>query len=232
MRTLDDLGLKHGTDKASVIHDYLKKYQKYLPFKTYDHIKILEIGVQGGESLRMWKDWFYNAEIVGIDINPECKKHEEENITIEIGNQTDTDFIYNNICKKYKPFDLIIDDGSHINNDVIFSFESLFHTLSSGGVYVIEDCCTSYWEEYGGGFGKQCTVGTGGCATHGTMIEHFKRYIDSVNYYGIKNEYPFPVNARREDYLDITQKKMGGGHYMTGVESINFLNSLIIITKK
>jgi hypothetical protein len=232
MSTLDELGLKYGTDKASDHHDYLKKYEKYLPFKREDKLRILEIGVHDGPSLRMWKEYFYNSKIIGVDIDPECKKQEEDRIIVEIGNQNDFKFLHYNIGEKYKLFDLIIDDGSHVNEHVIHSFGWLFRFLNKGGVYIIEDACTSYWESFGGGFGKLCTAGTGGCATHGSTIEHFKKLIDVVNYGGIMNDEPFPAYARREDYINATIEKRGLYPMKTDIESINFLNSIIIITKK
>ena len=36
-------------------------------------IKILEIGVLYGSSLRMWQDYFSKAEIYGMDVIENCK---------------------------------------------------------------------------------------------------------------------------------------------------------------
>lgn len=111
MSILDDIGRAYRTDKASGVHDYCRKYEKYLPFKRNDNLKIFEIGVLGGLSLKMWKDYFYNSHILGIDIVSECKKYEEERISIEIGSQIDENFLQD-ICKTYGTFDMILDDGS------------------------------------------------------------------------------------------------------------------------
>ena len=61
---------------------YTTKHKNY--FKIYDHIfkkyigkKIIlvEIGVLNGGSLFMWRNFFNgNAEIIGVDLNPNAKK--------------------------------------------------------------------------------------------------------------------------------------------------------------
>jgi predicted O-methyltransferase YrrM len=220
MSLLNEIGLKHGTDKASKIHDYLNKYNKYLPFDRPQELKILEIGVLDGASARTWKEYYYKSQIIGIDINPDCKKHEEEKITIEIGSQTDGEFL-KRVVDKHGPFDMILDDGSHINSHVIYSFEQLWKSVKSKGVYVVEDASTSYWEDYGG---KNRTAGT--------IIEYFKNIIDDVNFYGELIEDRPIIHARRDDHL-LEQFKIKGYEY-NGIhaESINFLNSIIIITKR
>jgi predicted DNA-binding protein YlxM (UPF0122 family) len=90
---LDEIGKKNGTDKSSIYHDYLKKYEKYLPFKREDKLNFLEIGVARGESLKTWKEYFFNSEIIGIDILRECLDYEEDRIKVEIGSQNDPDFL-------------------------------------------------------------------------------------------------------------------------------------------
>lgn len=218
--TLNDIGLKYGTDKSSLEHDYLKKYEKLIPYKRSDNIKILEIGVLNGSSVKTWEEYFYNSQVVGIDINPECKKYEKNRISIEIGSQVDGEFL-ESISKKYGQFDFIIDDGSHINHHVIYSFEKLFDSVKPGGLYIIEDVCTSYWEHYGGKLKML-----------GTMVEYFKNTIDEVNFAGEIIENKPSLGARREDYLYPQFQDKGYECFGMYIESIMFLNSIIIITKK
>jgi hypothetical protein len=220
MSTLNEIGLKYGTDKASDVHDYLKKYEKYLPYKRDDNLKILEIGVHDGGSLRTWKEYFYNSTIIGIDINPDCKKYEEDRIIIEIGDQSNKYFL-DGLIKKHGPFDFILDDGSHIVNHVLTSFEELFKSVKENGQYIIEDACTSYWEYWGGGYRKL-----------GTTMEYFKNIVDEVNFNGaILLDKPAPL-GRRDDYLLEFNKKNNIDGYGYLIDSINFLNSIIIINKR
>lgn len=219
MNILNEIGIKHGTDKNSETHNYLVKYEKYFPFKREDKLTLLEIGVLHGQSLRMWKEYFYNSEIIGIDLNSDSKQYEESRINIEIGSQNDSKFL-EEVGSKYKTFDIIVDDGSHINNHVIFSFEKLFKYLKSGGLYVVEDSCTSYWPDWGGGLRE-----------NNTTVEYFKNLCDDVNFYGVINYNKENVHSRREDWCTENVINLYT-NCVTDVESINFLNSLIIITKR
>jgi ubiquinone/menaquinone biosynthesis C-methylase UbiE len=151
---------------------YFTKYHRYFSKYQNKFVRILEIGVDKGGSLQMWKNYFgENAKIVGIDINPESKQYEDTNITIEIGDQNDPIFM-RSIVDKYKSFDVIIDDGSHVNSHQLFSFDFLFDYLNDGGIYLIEDIHTSYWEYFGGGYKNP-----------NTMIEFSKNLIDDINGY-------------------------------------------------
>ena len=219
MSTLDRLAKLYGTDKSSDNHNYCVKYEKYLPFNRYDKINILEIGILDGKSLLTWKDYFYRSNILGVDINPDCKQYEEERITVEIGSQADGNFL-SRVWQQYGPFDMILDDGSHMNSHMIYSFEDLWGIVKSCGVYVIEDIGCSYWEDYDGGYLKETS-----------SVEYFKRLSDDVNFRGLMNFNHTNVHARREDVLEGLSKQVQPG-CKTDIESINFLNGIIIITKR
>jgi hypothetical protein len=219
MNTLDFIANKYGTDKCHQIHNYCARYEKYLPFNRYDKLKILEIGVLNGESLKTWREYFYRSEIVGIDINPDCKQYEGERISVEIGSQDDAAFL-TSVNSTYGDFDLILDDGSHLNSHVIKSFDVLFPLLKSGGTYVVEDVLTSYLPDYEGGFRQE-----------NTSMEYFKRLADDVNYRGLLSLEFHNVHARREDKLNPYSKKVQPDCRID-IESITFLNGIIIIRKK
>jgi hypothetical protein len=219
MSTLNELAKKYGTDKSSEIHNYCDKYAKYIPFQRYDKLNILEIGVLDGKSLLTWKEYFYRSNILGIDINPDCKKYEEPRISVEIGSQADGAFL-SRTWQQYGPFDMILDDGSHMNEHVIYSFEHLWGSVKSGGIYIIEDVGTSYWDEWGGGYLRD-----------NTSMEYFKKLSDDINFRGLQNYDTSNVHARREDWLsDLSNKTQPD--CITDIESINFLNGIIIITKR
>jgi hypothetical protein len=219
MKNLDKIAIKCGTDKSSEIHNYCEKYERYLPFERSESISILEIGVLGGSSLKMWSEYYSNASILGIDINSACQQYASPNIAIEIGSQTDADFL-SRVAKKYGPFDLIIDDGSHMQSHVLFSFNCLFKSLKSQGIYVVEDASCSYWKKYEGGMNKP-----------GTSVEYFKTMVDAVNFCGLKQIAGISAHARREDLL-IERIVSENIDMRTDLYSINFLNGLILITKR
>jgi hypothetical protein len=134
---LDYIGIRHGTDKSSLIGDYLRHYERIFSSYRQDAFNLIEIGVFRGASARTWVEYFTKAQIIGVDIDPRCREFATDRLAIEIGNQNDPSFLHK-LVTKYPPR-IIIDDGSHQSYDIIFTFERLFPTLQFGGIYVIED---------------------------------------------------------------------------------------------
>lgn len=144
---LDLLGVLEGTDKSSSLSwswDYLRHYQSYFGLLRHAPITLLEIGVLGGSSLRMWRAWLSKAKIVGVDIDPACRRYASEGVEIEIGSQDDPGFLAE-LTRKYSPT-IIIDDGSHQAHHIIYTFERLFPALAPGGYYVVEDLAFHFGE--------------------------------------------------------------------------------------
>ena len=139
---LDDLALKYGTDKGSTDHNYCPHYEQYFGRHRDEPLTLLELGVYKGASMQMWRDYFPNATIVGLDRNPTAVT----NCFTYVGDQADSDTI-EKMAKFHGPFDIIIDDASHISSKTIASFDRLYQHLAPGGVYVIEDLQTSYDEK-------------------------------------------------------------------------------------
>ena len=151
---------------------------------------VLEIGVRGGGSLEMWKFYFgKGARIIGVDINPACKDHEEEDIEIFIGSQDDPALI-DKIFAAYPDIDIVIDDGSHEMVPTIASFNLLYEKIRPNGVYLVEDTYTSYRAKNDGGLKREGTFMEfvkdrldelhGDRATRGVPIPDFARSTDSV----------------------------------------------------
>ena len=129
------VGFHHAKKHLNFITEIYPVY--FDPFKN-DKITLLEIGVKYGASLRVWKDFFPNGLIYGIDIEKSYALTEDR-IKTFTGSQADTKFL-KKIVKEVGKFDFIIDDGSHLSTDQITSFDYLFeHGLKAGGTYFIED---------------------------------------------------------------------------------------------
>ncbi len=174
---LSKIAAIHKTDKCGN-HNYTPHYQTHFRKYKFKNNTILEIGVggyneslRGGNSLRMWKSYFPFSKIYSLDIYDKSFL-EERRIKIFKGSQVDISFL-DKLTNETGDFDLIIDDGSHINEHVITSFKLLFPKLKKGGIYVVEDTQTSYWEEYGGN-------STNLDSKH-TIYGYFKSLIDSLN---------------------------------------------------
>jgi tetratricopeptide (TPR) repeat protein len=135
--SLDAIGISEGTDKSSTFQDYLRHYEERFRSFRDEAINILEIGVLGGNSLRMWKKFFPRATLVGVDIMDICRRHAEDRIIIEIGSQDDAEFL-GHICDRHPPT-VVIDDGSHQAKHMLATLQCVFPRLLPGGWYVIED---------------------------------------------------------------------------------------------
>ncbi len=161
------------TNDGRLIHKwkhYFPIYERHFREFVYKPLTFIEIGCGGGGSLQMWKRYFGpHARIVGIDILPECKEFEEDQIEIRVGAQQDLQFLENVIAEFGAP-DIVLDDGSHVMSHVIASFQFLYPRVAKNGVYLVEDLHTAYWEEYEGGLRKP-TI----------FIELSKNLLDELN---------------------------------------------------
>lgn len=113
-------------------------------------INLLEIGVDKGGSLRLWQDYFPHGNIVGIDWEPPKDFVPGERIQIFKGSQDDEQFL-SRVANQAAPdgFDIIIDDASHVGELTKRTFWHLFDNhLKPGGLYVIEDWGTGYWDDW------------------------------------------------------------------------------------
>lgn len=111
------------SDKIS--HGYMPFYEAL--FKTLTVSRLLEIGVQSGASIEMFRTMLPEAQICGIDVD----------------RPPIDGCIWGDATKPFAgmegPWDVIIDDGSHDYNDIRASQKMLWPYLKSGGYYIVED---------------------------------------------------------------------------------------------
>ena len=176
------LALTFDTDKEGA-HHYARHYQHHFSPLRRNKLNILEIGIggyanpdAGGESLRMWKVYFPNSRVFGIDIHDK-KIHDQHRIKTFQGSQADKEFL-EKIAAEMGTIDIIIDDGSHYNDHVITTFGVLFPLMSPDGIYVVEDVQTSYWTEVG----SETWGGSKDLSAPHTSMNFFKRLVDGLNY--------------------------------------------------
>lgn len=149
-KELDILGDKTKTDKSSYDHNYLDKYEFFLRKFKDEEIKLLELGIYGGSSLRLWKEYFSKAQIYGVDIMDACKHYEEERIKIIIADLSSEMTLQS--LQNIAP-NIIVDDASHLWSHQIKALFYLFSSLPHGGVYIIEDMETSVNADMYPGYG-------------------------------------------------------------------------------
>ena len=138
--------------------DNIQKWLHYLPvygstlaaFRSRP-IRMLEIGVARGGSLQMWRRYLHpESIIVGIDIDPACRRFDDppQRLHVRIGGQQDVPFLQG-VVSEFGPFDVILDDGGHMTSQMAKTFRYLFpNALAPGGVYIVEDIHSNYWTEY------------------------------------------------------------------------------------
>ena len=127
-------------------HHYYTHYERHLPAYRDRPIKLLEIGVRFGGSLKLFKQYLHpDSAVVGIDIEDRCRIYERNDTPVEIGDQGDEEFLAS-VVEKHGPFDVIIDDGSHLSHHQRGSWQYLFREgLNDGGLYIVEDVFCSYF---------------------------------------------------------------------------------------
>lgn len=155
MASLDEISQKYFLDKNGY-HNYMQGYASLFDSVRANVKTVLEIGVgsvennqmhhvavQGyktGNSLRCWRDYFPQAKVYGVDIfDVHDQMSDDERIVTYVGDQGNSNDLFNIVQSIGVDLDVIVDDGSHIMEHQVFSFIFLEKYLSSGGIYVIED---------------------------------------------------------------------------------------------
>ena len=130
----------YNTDKDK--HNYLQAYDKLFYEYRDKKINLLEVGVHEGGSLLLWKDYFSNGTIYGMDNNPEIT------LVKDIYRYRLNRNIFRSDSRRKKEvdkqlrdlkFDIIIDDGDHRFGAQLKTYMNLKHRLKENGIYIIED---------------------------------------------------------------------------------------------
>jgi len=156
MNDLSQLGFEHGTDKTVRAHHYTGAYNGLMEVFRQEELEVVEIGVYGGASLRMWRDYFPKAQVWGVDNGRDARIEEikaatgqkaggvplpeEERIRLVFGDGTSEE----TLAQLPEEIDMVVDDGSHVPNDYIRTLELLFPRTKR--LYVIEDVAPNHWE--------------------------------------------------------------------------------------
>jgi len=233
MESYENIFLSHDGFVSNKWVHYFFIYDKlfYEYRKGNQPLTLLEIGVNRGGSLEIWKKYLPEGSMIhGVDINPKCKEiNFSKNIFFHLGNAADRNFME----KTFKDieFNVIIDDGSHICSEVIETFKIMFPKIKNGGLYVVEDLHTSYWKNYGGGIRKK-----------GTSIEYFKNIVEALNADYIRKLSNLGTFAKffSRDFRDkikhilkinVDKIYFNGIEYSKTIESITFYSSICAIKK-
>jgi demethylmacrocin O-methyltransferase len=147
------LAFKYGTDKCPTLrHSSTPFYYELFRDRRRRVKKLLEIGIgfkrknptkqyelyQVGASLMMWRDFFPNAEIYGIDVVPDSLI-KGERIHTSLCDQSNKEQLENLIKEIGGDIDIVIDDGSHLHQHQVISARVLMPLLQKDVDYLIED---------------------------------------------------------------------------------------------
>jgi len=142
------------TDKNTV-HSYLELYENLLSGKKETARNVLEIGIgefnnKGGGSLLLWRDYFKNATIYGLDI------YSIENVMDELKNDTrvvlytssdayNEDVFRQRFHGKNLLFDFMLDDGPHTLESMVQFIRLYSKLMTKDGIMIIEDIPSWDW---------------------------------------------------------------------------------------
>lgn len=132
------LAVKYGSDRTPSTggHGYTPYYSEI--FKGRNPKKILEIGIDTGRGLRMWREYFPEAEIFGLDgqINLLFNEERIKTFHCDLGNLLSIEAA---ALKVGEGLDIVFDDGSHVPQHQIDAAKIFVPLLALGGIYIIED---------------------------------------------------------------------------------------------
>lgn len=131
----------YDTDKF--VLGYVDKFYNDLFAPIKDKVEsVLEIGIQYGASVLLWKEYFTNAHIYGVDIDKLVDFTGQERITAYYGDAYQKYFVnsFND-----EQFDIVIDDGPHTYESMVFFLENYLRKVKPGGYLILEDIIDTSW---------------------------------------------------------------------------------------
>jgi hypothetical protein len=142
------------TDKNTT-HSYIELYNSIL-FRLKDTAtNILEVGIgdfggKNGGSLKLWRDYFTNATIYGLDILPlnrvldELIDDKRVVLYTEIDAYNET-FFKNTFLNKNIKCDFMLDDGPHTLESMKLFIRLYSQIMTDNGILIIEDVQSIDW---------------------------------------------------------------------------------------
>ena len=151
-----DKGTEVGIGRGAAPHCYAVQYHQLFSELRRQQFRMLEIGLQSNwerpgyvpddaPSLRVWREYFPQAEILGYDVN-DFSFFQQDRTTVFRGDQGSREDLKRFIDEHGRGgFELVLDDGSHAASHQQISLGALFSVVAKGGKYVIEDL---HWQPF------------------------------------------------------------------------------------
>ena len=175
--SLEEIVDNSRTDKNTT-HSYLPLYQQLLMGKKETAKNVLEVGIQHGGSIKLWSDYFTNANVYGLDIITihevwEGIKDREKIILHTSIDAYNHDFFVTNFLNKNIKCDFMLDDGPHSLESMIKFIQLYSQIMTDDGILIIEDVESWDW------INILTTV----------VPEELKKFIKTYDLRSIKNRY-------------------------------------------
>jgi hypothetical protein len=187
-------------------HGYHRLYPWFFRHLKTRQINLLEIGLDETESLKLWKGYFKNADIYGIDIDP--KEFDDPRVKLYQVDQSKAEELDEFVNSVGVQFDVIIDDGSHVPSHQILTLNKLWTLLKPGGTYFIEDVETSFW-----GKSKIYNYYFNSNSRKSNFVAYAKDFVNLINH----------------EFLKRRPERLGVG---AEVEMVSFSHNCVILVKK
>ena len=233
------LASRRGTDKIWR-HQYQVMYGPLLaPYIRAPKVSVLEIGVQDGLSLNLWRRLFKHCDRLvaigygqgavsgrkgGSHAAAVAKSELKGGGTLYHGDQSSPDFLASvERDLDGHRFTVIIDDGSHVPWHQVYTLKRIFHWLAPGGVWIVEDIETSYYDMPAPApklYGQYEIIA--GAGTTGSAVEKLKQVIDVIN-----RKFVLDVN-----YTALGPRAPGERPADHDVASITFSRNCVALLKK
>lgn len=192
---------------------YFEVYEKHFNKFVNKSPTVVEIGVQGGGSIQMWKKYFgEGSKIIGIDVDSNVLSHVphyDKDVEIKIGDQGDPIF-WDQFLTEVPKIDILIDDGGHMMHQQKTTFLKVFPHISDEGVFLCEDTHTCY------DLNPVCNAGI---YNSNNFLEFSKTMADILHY-------DF-IDEREKHKIDQNLRQI-----CKGLKSISFYNSIVVFEKE
>lgn len=146
--SLLDLVDNTRTDK-NTSHSYLELYNSLLTHKKNTAKYVLEVGIgdfeeKNGGSIKLWRDYFTNATVYGLDILPQSRVMDnllnDDRIVLYTSTDAYNTAVFNElILAKNIKFDFLLDDGPHTRESMTQFIQLYTQVMADDGILIVED---------------------------------------------------------------------------------------------
>jgi len=199
------IGRPHHSTKDAPMYAL---YDQYFADLVDQPVTLLELGVYTGESLKVFASFFERGTLIGVDVEDRhVDLSDYPNALFTLGDQRSAEQL-DTICAAHAPggLDIVIDDASHYGAWSWRSYEILFPHLKRGGLYIVEDWATGYWDDWldGSRYQEFPAVPRDGeppkrLPSHDFgMVGFVKRLVDEAVWHGIRPSINAPCTQPRK----------------------------------